>query len=165
MPKSEHQLEYNKQYYETNKDTINAARNIKIECGCGATYTKRHQSTHVDTIRHKQWMETSGNTIIKKTPEEVIEDTKQKKKEQAKKWRDKNRDQLREYAKLYSQEYRKTHSESIEAYQTEWLAKNYDKYKEDIENIKKLHFEGDDDKIDESTLIHILIQKLKKSIN
>ena len=42
MTKSERQLEYNQQYYQQHKETINAARNIKVVCGCGATYTKRH---------------------------------------------------------------------------------------------------------------------------
>ena len=50
----------------------------------------------------------------------------------------------------------------MEAYQKEWLTNNYENYKHEIEQLNILHFEGDDDKIDESILIHALIQKLKQ---
>ena len=85
--------------------------------------------------------------------------------ESRKEYRDTNRDTLREYARTYSQEYRKTHSEQIEAYQKQWFDKNYERYTTEIEELKHLHFEGDDNKIDESILIHALIQKLNQSKN
>ena len=157
--------EQRQEYYQRNKDRINEQQSTRCECQCGTTYTKRHRTQHIESMKHKKWMESTNTEIIIKTPEEISEERNQKKKEQAKKWRDKNRDKLREYAISYSRNYRRTHSESIEAYQKDWLAKNYDKYKQEIEELKNFHFEGDDDEIDESIIIHALIQKLKKTNN
>ena len=153
------------EYYQNSEDRINEQQSAKCECGCGVAYTKRHRTQHIESMRHKKWAESSNHETIIKTHEEINEEKHQKKKEQAKKWRDKNRDKLREYAKSYSQDYRKTHPEQIEAYQKDWLNKNYDKYKAEIEEIKKIHFEDDNEKIDESIIMHVLIQKLKKNKN
>ena len=155
--------ELRKEYYQLNKDRIKEQQSMKCQCECGSTYTKRHRSEHIQSMKHKLWTETNNHEIIIKTPEEISDEKKQKKKEQAKKYRDNNRDKLREYAKLYSQTYRVTHSESIAEYQKKWLQTNYEKYKQEVEEIKKLHFEGDDENIDDSTVIHILIQRLNKA--
>ena len=156
-------LEQQNEYYQRNKDKINESKSVKIECGCGVTHTKRHQAAHLRTPKHTNWLEANNIQIIKPTPEQIIEERKQKSKEHQQKYRDKNRDKLREYAKFYNQEYRKTHSEHIEAYQKQWFVNNYEKYKTEIEDLKQNYFEGDHDKTHESILIHALIQKLNQS--
>ena len=91
------------EYYQRNKDKLSEYQRIKIECGCGVTYKKRHHAAHTKTARHSNWLELNNIEIVTKTPEEVIAEQKQKQKEHQLKYRDKNRDKLRTYAKQYSQ--------------------------------------------------------------
>jgi len=41
-----------KEYYEKNKDIINAKVNIKTQCECGGSYLKKHKSNHMKTQKH-----------------------------------------------------------------------------------------------------------------
>ena len=50
-------LEYNREYYQRNKERINEARNIKFNCECGGKYTKRHQARHRASNQHTKWLE------------------------------------------------------------------------------------------------------------
>ena len=87
--------EQQKEYYQRNKERISESKSIRVECGCGVTYTKRHHAAHTKTTRHTNWLESSNIEIMKKTPAEIIQEQKQKKKEQQQKYRDNNRDKLR----------------------------------------------------------------------
>ena len=49
-------LEYNREYYQRNKERISESRSIKIECGCGKIYTKRHQAAHKQSQQHTTWL-------------------------------------------------------------------------------------------------------------
>ncbi len=49
-------LENRKQYYEVNRDVINAKQSIKHTCECGGNYTHRHRSTHIKTIKHQTFV-------------------------------------------------------------------------------------------------------------
>ena len=55
---SQQHLDYNKQYYQINKERISANRSIKFNCECGVTYTKRHQAAHKQSQQHTKWLTT-----------------------------------------------------------------------------------------------------------
>ena len=135
---------------------------------CHSTVTLEHYEKN----RKGEWFKTCNN--CRNNKKEYRDNNKDKLKlyyehnketilESKKEYRDNNREALREYARTYSQQYRQTHSDNIEAYQKQWLESNYERYKIEIEELKKLHFEDDCDKIDETILIHALIQKLNQS--
>ena len=48
---------YEKEYYELNKDRINADRNTKFDCPCGGKYSKRWPAGHMQTQKHLKWLE------------------------------------------------------------------------------------------------------------
>ena len=53
---SKHNNEYNKKYYEENKDKILEIRKEKFDCECGGKYTKEHKSHHERTKIHKLFL-------------------------------------------------------------------------------------------------------------
>jgi len=55
--KLEQHLEYNREYYQRNKEGINQYRNIKHQCECGGTYTTRNQADHKARPKHIKWLE------------------------------------------------------------------------------------------------------------
>ena len=61
MPKTENQLEYNREYYKQNKETINQKQNTICQCTCGGTYTSRHKTRHIRSIKHNKQMEQQVN--------------------------------------------------------------------------------------------------------
>jgi hypothetical protein len=45
-----------KLYYETNKDVLNAKKNIKHACDCGGNYTLSNKSAHFKSIKHQKFV-------------------------------------------------------------------------------------------------------------
>lgn len=46
-----------KQYYQDNKQLINEKQNIKFNCECGGSYSKRCKIKHQQTIKHQQFLQ------------------------------------------------------------------------------------------------------------
>ena len=44
-----------KQYYERNKDRVQARQSEMYQCGCGATLTRGAKYGHLKSQRHQQW--------------------------------------------------------------------------------------------------------------
>ena len=61
MPKTEHQLQYNRKYYKLNTDIINQKQNTICECECGNTYTSRHKTRHMRSRKHNKRMDQLPN--------------------------------------------------------------------------------------------------------
>ena len=53
--------EYNRQYHDLHKDTINQRKNEKNDCECGGKYIRAAKAQHFKTIKHRQYIE-SQNT-------------------------------------------------------------------------------------------------------
>ena len=49
--------QYQKEYYNDNKDKINIKKNEKFECDCEGRYTYAHKSTHLKTTKHLNFLE------------------------------------------------------------------------------------------------------------
>ena len=56
-------VEYNKVYYEQNKEAIKAYQNEKHTCCCGVCYTTQNKARHLRTIKHKQYIESIAQNI------------------------------------------------------------------------------------------------------
>jgi hypothetical protein len=80
--KTEDMKEYNKKYYEKNKDKLHE----KIMCECGEEYSKYKKSTHKKTQKHRNKMmeieikklKTSDNTEVSKEKKNMIESIEKK---------------------------------------------------------------------------------------
>ena len=46
---------YRKQYWEINKEVINAKRRIKTDCDCGRIYSYSERARHLKSPRHVKW--------------------------------------------------------------------------------------------------------------
>ena len=49
--------EYNKEYYEANKDKILEQKKEKMICACGSMHTLHHKSRHERTQKHQQYIQ------------------------------------------------------------------------------------------------------------
>ncbi|NBO22764.1 hypothetical protein EBU94_05420 [bacterium] len=56
--------EYDRKYYQLNKDKINEKRNVKFYCDCGGQYTKTNKSVHIKTKKHQNYFEANGIQTI-----------------------------------------------------------------------------------------------------
>ena len=56
MEDSERQKAYHAAYYQTNRERLNEARRVRVECGCGKVYTKRNVRKHRNTEEHVTWL-------------------------------------------------------------------------------------------------------------
>ena len=54
--------EYDKQYYESNKQVICAKHNEKHTCVCGGRYTYSHKPQHFRTKKHQDYLSSRSNT-------------------------------------------------------------------------------------------------------
>lgn len=57
MMTDEERKEYNKQYYEKNKDRILSNYAIKVTCKCGKSVSRANYFKHLDTKLHKNRIE------------------------------------------------------------------------------------------------------------
>ena len=55
--------QYDKNYYNENKDKIQDQRKIKIECECGSKYTKSNKSQHLKSKKHINYIDNLHITI------------------------------------------------------------------------------------------------------
>ena len=55
--RKEEKKEYDKQRYINNKDIINEKRYKKFECECGGKYMQMTKKRHIETKKHKKWLE------------------------------------------------------------------------------------------------------------
>lgn len=60
---SEERKEYNKKYYEMNKNRILANSAIKVTCKCGKIVNRSNYFKHLETPLHKKRMEL--NSLMK----------------------------------------------------------------------------------------------------
>ena len=57
--------EYEKKYYELNKDTIKDKKNKKYECECGGKYTYANKAQHLKSKIHQKFI--SSTEVVVKT--------------------------------------------------------------------------------------------------
>jgi hypothetical protein len=55
--------EYNKQYYQKNKEQLRAQANEKFDCQCGGKFVYGSKSTHLKTKKHQLYLDTLGKSI------------------------------------------------------------------------------------------------------
>ena len=49
--------QYNKEYYENNAEKIKHRQNTKCNCKCGGKYTNANKTIHLNTKKHKKYLE------------------------------------------------------------------------------------------------------------
>ena len=59
----EQKLEYQKEYFENNKQQVLERQGQKCICECGTTYTHGHKSRHLKSIKHCKFIESQNNSI------------------------------------------------------------------------------------------------------
>jgi hypothetical protein len=52
----ENRKERVRSYYASNKETINATRNVKIQCDCGGSFSSRNRCQHLHTQKHQAYL-------------------------------------------------------------------------------------------------------------
>jgi len=54
-------LQKKKEFYEANKERLNAIKRQVIECNCGQSYTKGNKLRHFKTIKHQNYLLSKEN--------------------------------------------------------------------------------------------------------
>ena len=58
----EDKKQFQKLYYQQNKDMLNQKQSRVCQCECGDTYTARHKARHLQSIKHLTKLETIPTT-------------------------------------------------------------------------------------------------------